>query len=228
MRPYIEEDMFAPLLSASQPPVASQADDPLDDVFGLESDAPPDDGGPSASEPSDVARLRREHVTAGYRDGLIEAKSKSIQAGFDEGFSLGATIGMRAGELVGLLEGIARAISTTGGSSTMPSPSDAEQRLAEATRELSTRSVFAAEYWAPDGTWIYELQPATGDEDAVFSDVAGSHPLIRKWTDIVEAELRRYGLDRSVLSSDAEPHEPGPEQTSTVDDSRPSLLVLEW
>ena len=55
---------------------------------------------------SDVPRLRSIHVTAGYRDGIADGKSQSVQAGFDEGYSLGAVIGLDVGWILGILEGL--------------------------------------------------------------------------------------------------------------------------
>ena len=79
---------------------------------------------PAPSHPSDIPRLRQEHVTAGYRDGVTAAKASSAQAGFDEGFGLGAAIGSRAGLLLGLLEGIVAAL--VGASPATTGPGSAE------------------------------------------------------------------------------------------------------
>ena len=189
-------------IMASMGPAATPAEhvvvsDPLDDVFGFEdplsgpglSDAPIRT--PTAQHhPSDFVRLQQQHVTAGYRDGVTAAKAESVQAGFDEGFSLGAAIGVKAGELIGLLEGVVRAL---------PGSLELSALLADAKKELDIRSVFAPEYWAADGTWTYDVQAAEGDE-VVFSDVAAAHPLIRKWAEIVDAEMRKWSIDRAVLS----------------------------
>ncbi|GLB04163.1 essential protein Yae1, N terminal [Aspergillus tubingensis] len=86
----------------------------LDDIFG--SSPPPtthhSHPHPSSSttttEPSDLPSLRRQHVTAGYRDGISASKTSHVQSGFDAGFPIGAQLGMRAGTILGILEGVLR------------------------------------------------------------------------------------------------------------------------
>lgn len=161
----------------------------LDDVFG--------DAAPSAhfaaepSLPSDMPRLEREHVTAGYRDGVTAAKGNSVQDGFDEGFSLGAEIGKRVGEILGLLEGIHEAAAAAGGD---------EELVKRAREELAADKVFGKEFWFEDGTWRFEV----AGEGIVFADVAGAHPLVRKWEGIVEGEVKRWRLDLDVLGESTE------------------------
>ncbi|RAK74030.1 Yae1 family protein [Aspergillus fijiensis CBS 313.89] len=91
----------------------------LDDIFGS---SPPHDAHnhnhhhnhhhtpAPATEPSDLPSLRRQHVTAGYRDGLAAAKSTQVQSGFDAGFPVGAQLGMRVGTILGILEGAIRGL----------------------------------------------------------------------------------------------------------------------
>ena len=69
--------------------------DTLDDIFGS-----------SPTSESDLPSLRRQHVTAGYRDGVTASKTAHVQRGFDAGFPIGAQLGMRAGTVLGILEGI--------------------------------------------------------------------------------------------------------------------------
>ncbi|KAF3764349.1 hypothetical protein M406DRAFT_233871, partial [Cryphonectria parasitica EP155] len=138
------------------------------------------------SHPSDIHRLQQEHATAGYRDGVTVSKAGSIQAGFDEGFGLGATIGLTVGRLLGMLEGIVGALATAA--------SVASGLLAEARAELNVRSVFSEVYWNADGTWKYDAA-GEGREDVVFSHVAGAHPLVRKWSAVVDEQMRVWGLE---------------------------------
>lgn len=179
--------------------------DPLDDVWGADS-APaspslhPAPASP-ALHPSDIPRLRQEHATAGYRDGVAAAKAGSAQAGFDEGFGLGAVLGARAGRALGVLEGLGLAV-----------PGDERLRgLVEAARrELGVGEVFAREFWDGEGVWRFEVLPRRGGggdgggdgEEIVFADVAGAHPLVRKWEGILEEEARRCGVDLEVLSGE--------------------------
>lgn len=86
--------------------------DSLDDIFGS---SPPRTApetattlNPQESELSDLPSLRRQHVTAGYRDGVTSSKNEHLQRGFDAGFPVGAQLGMRAGTVLGILEGIVR------------------------------------------------------------------------------------------------------------------------
>src|SRR5277367_5361674 len=65
----------------------------LDDIWGSASSSSTSEAFPSNAnrvrdEPSDIPRLRSEHSTSGYREGLSTAKNTTIQEGFDEGYSL--------------------------------------------------------------------------------------------------------------------------------------------
>ncbi|OOF90871.1 hypothetical protein ASPCADRAFT_211818 [Aspergillus carbonarius ITEM 5010] len=86
----------------------------LDDIFGSSPPDPshhtpnPNPNPTSHAEPSELPSLRRQHVTAGYRDGIEASKSTHVQSGFDAGFPVGAQLGMRAGTILGILEGVLR------------------------------------------------------------------------------------------------------------------------
>ncbi|PNP39304.1 hypothetical protein TGAMA5MH_08722 [Trichoderma gamsii] len=197
----------------------------LDDVFGSEPESFPASGDGNAAavvtsldrpgsprHPSDMRRLETEHATAGYREGISTAKEQTVQAGFDEGFSLGATIGLAAGQLLGMLEGIDDALkSRLGGQAGSQdgqgtaSATATSELLAEARQELSVVKIFSPDYWAPDGNWSYDVEShGDGDGDEIlFPDVAKAHPLIRKWTAIVDEQARLWKIDRSVLDGDA-------------------------
>ncbi|EED13720.1 essential protein Yae1, putative [Talaromyces stipitatus ATCC 10500] len=60
----------------------------------------------TTTEPSDLPSLRRQHVTAGYRDGIAFSKSEHVQPGFDAGYPVGAQFGLRVGTILGILEGL--------------------------------------------------------------------------------------------------------------------------
>ncbi|KAK2074049.1 hypothetical protein P8C59_008286 [Phyllachora maydis] len=151
---------------------ADDADTTLDDVWAAADDDPP--------PPSDIPRLRQEHATAGYRDGLAAAKAGSVQAGFDEGFGLGATLGLRAGRLLGLLEGLASAPAASstvgrepGGAGDTDEGRGLQALLPEARRELGARGMFAPAYFAPDGTCLFALVAGGGGRKERRSDGAG-------------------------------------------------------
>jgi hypothetical protein len=177
------------------------ANDALDDIFGSGPSSHTEhrhDDESATAHPSDIRRLQTEHTTAGYREGITVSKESSLQAGFDEGFSLGASVGMRAGQILGLLEGINEAVRGL---------NDADSsKLAELTKqaheELSTQGLFTPEYWSEDGNWKYEVTLAAGAEDVVFSDVADAHPLVRKWTKIVDEQVALWKIDRSILDDE--------------------------
>lgn len=88
----------------------SAADSSLDDIFGSSppqpEQRPPQAPAHSTVEPSELPSLRRQHVTAGYRDGISASKSDHVQHGFDAGFPVGAQLGMRAGTILGIIEGV--------------------------------------------------------------------------------------------------------------------------
>ena len=88
----------------------SAAESSLDDIFGSSPPQPEQHTtqAPSHStiEPSELPSLRRQHVTAGYRDGISASKSDHVQHGFDAGFPVGAQLGMRAGTILGIIEGV--------------------------------------------------------------------------------------------------------------------------
>ncbi|KAM0246080.1 hypothetical protein ACHAQJ_010360 [Trichoderma viride] len=203
----------------------------LDDVFGPESEpasSTPGEGAPQAiadantaavvtsldrpespRHPSDMRRLETEHTTAGYREGISVAKERTVQAGFDEGFSLGATIGLAAGRLLGTLEGIDDALknrlNSQAGSEDEEATATAaatSKLLTEAREDLSVLKIFSPDYWAPDGNWSYDVKPDGDDDEVLFPDVAKAHPLIRKWTAIVDEKVRLWRIDRSVLDGE--------------------------
>ncbi|CAJ2503886.1 Uu.00g112800.m01.CDS01 [Anthostomella pinea] len=170
------------------PAPAPAFQDPLHDVFGSD----PDPDLAAADISMDTRRLQTQHTTVGYREGITAGKSESIQAGFDSGFSLGANIGLKAGQLLGLLEGIPAALAE-GAHST-----HANRLLADARTELSTDKIFDEEYWAPDGSWRYAITGSDGSGQPTSEDVANEHPLILKWSRVVEQEMRTWSIDPSL------------------------------
>ncbi|KAJ5153158.1 Protein yae1 [Penicillium canariense] len=105
-------------------------DNSLDDIFGS---SPPETRevpvpmsaqreSAGRAEPSDLPSLRRQHVTAGYRDGVSTSKGEHVQRGFDAGFPVGAQLGMRAGTILGILEGLTRGLEDRSGSGVVKKP----------------------------------------------------------------------------------------------------------
>lgn len=180
--------------------------DALDDVFGSPPELQEQQGD---AHPSDMRRLQTEHETAGYREGITAAKESHMQEGFDEGFSLGATLGLRAGQLLGTLEAIADAVKGQADGAAAA----AQRLLDEARQDLSTGRVFDPEYWAPDGNWTYEVEPAGGDE-ILFRHVADAHPLMRKWSGVVGEQVELWKIDQAILDE-----ETGPRLNATVEEA---------
>ncbi|CAG8898824.1 unnamed protein product [Penicillium egyptiacum] len=104
-------------------------DNSLDDIFGssppqentLNAPLPPTTI-PQSTEPSDLPSLRRQHVTAGYRDGTSASKGAHVQEGFDGGFPVGAQLGMRAGTVLGIMEGLLRGFEQRSGPGVVKKP----------------------------------------------------------------------------------------------------------
>ena len=155
----------------------------LSDIF---SDSPPTS--PTTTDPSDIPRLRGTHSTAGYRAGISTSKEQTLQAGFDEGYSLGAFFGLRVGYLLGALEGLYVAHSQE---------SEGRTRLAQLVKEagehLTLEKIFGREWWGEDGIWKYEVQRK--EEEVTFPEVVSAHPLVRKWVEKVEQEMKIAGIN---------------------------------
>lgn len=121
----------SPATTMSQDYPAVDNDNSLDDIFGS---SPPHESTlttplPStvnpltqSTEPSDLPSLRRQHVTAGYRDGTSASKGAHVQEGFDGGFPVGAQLGMRAGTVLGIMEGLLRGFEERSGPGVVRKP----------------------------------------------------------------------------------------------------------
>lgn len=221
-----EESLFAH--GGNEPALQTPAvPDPLDDVFGSDGVRDREDGAvPESTHPSDMSRLQTEHSTSGYREGVAVAKEASIQAGFDEGFSIGATIGLEAGQLLGIVEGIYDAIKGQDNEQS----STIESLLEDARKDLSTNTIFSPEFWAPDGTWTYQVPSQDDETEILFADVAKAHPVIRKWAAIVETQLEQWTIQQAILEDDNSPRVDLMSEEPTVSTSvqRTANKGLEW
>lgn len=202
--------------------------DTLDDVFDSTDDVHPSREVRTITQdhPSDIARLRSEHTTAGYREGVATAKANSVQAGFDEGFSLGATIGLEAGQILGFLEGITEGLANALDLHKVHLA--AQELLKQARDDLSPPKIFSPEYWADDANWKFDVR-AQDEKEVVFSDVAKAHPLIRKWLDIIDFQMEEWKIDPLILDNadivrvDHETSEAAPTTTQPA-----AQKVLDW
>ncbi|KAH7037375.1 uncharacterized protein B0I36DRAFT_65155 [Microdochium trichocladiopsis] len=195
--------------------------DPMDNIFGSDPGSPGATAGDAATTTTspderdgltaDLRRLRAQHNKEGYREGIMVGKAGSIQAGFDEGYSVGANVGLKAGQLLGLLEGIVAALGS--------SPSMLEQQRSDSANSAikmhesaklelgSTEFLFSETYWQADGQWKYDVpvSSSTAEKDGESpeptpEDVANAHPIIAKWTAVVDDAVGRWSLDLELPS----------------------------
>ncbi|KAJ5357781.1 hypothetical protein N7541_004939 [Penicillium brevicompactum] len=184
----------------------------LDDIFG--SSPPrserelnaPTRAATEASEPSDLPSLRRQHVTAGYRDGTSSSKGLHVQDGFDAGFPVGAQMGMRAGTVLGIMEGLLRGFEERSGpgvvkkpvrgtaaatSSTGTETNDEEIAELRRVKKEQIRSLYQAALKELDVQAVFsggerdgatEVVPAgQGEETAETQLAMKGDPVIAKW-----------------------------------------------
>ncbi|KAJ9623903.1 Essential protein Yae1, N terminal [Taxawa tesnikishii (nom. ined.)] len=167
--------------------------DPLDDIFGSAPASPTTSAATTASRSEyrtlGYPRLRRTHVTNGYRDGVAESKARFVQDGFDEGYGLGAVLGLRAGWCLGVLEGCVAGVEAA---------EEGKAREGGGGEELGLRGLFGETYFGEDGVWKFEVEgkEAEGREGEVtFREVARCHPLLVKWMEVVRKWAEGLGVD---------------------------------
>jgi len=116
-------------------------------------------------------------------------------------------IGLRIGNILGILEGLERAIKAL----LVQNANSREVRLEKenitklvrkAREELKTESVFAKEFWGPDGVWKYPVKGDVVEGEILFGDVADAHPLLQKWKSMTEEEATRWSLDLKVMEKE--------------------------
>ena len=192
--------------------------DPFDDVFGSAPPSPTlngrdhDNGSRddlsgatlstrSSDHPSDISRLRRLHVTNGYREGIAASKEAHIQAGFDEGYSLGAEVALKAGRLLGAFEGLCRALPRDVTDGIVATTRQMVQGLTqEAENALSVGQLLGPQYFGEDGVWQFEV---LGEEaEATLAQIAEAHPLIKKWTENLRALCAKLKVTMDSISKD--------------------------
>lgn len=177
-------------------PLQTVMNDILDDVWGAdESESREDEHVQMQMQmhPSDMRRLESEHSTAGYREGIAQGKAATMQEGFDQGYSAGAAIGLQAGLLLGLLEGIYEAVKGRDDDVS----ARVERLLSDARSHLCVDAIFSPEHWSETGERTYAVDI---DVDVEGGETpATSHPLIQKWSRIVDEEAERWAIDRAIL-----------------------------
>ncbi|KAL5361268.1 hypothetical protein BJX96DRAFT_82848 [Aspergillus floccosus] len=166
----------------------------LDDIFGSSPPheqshpvAPPQN--PSSSnpaEPSELPSLRRQHVTAGYRDGISASKGEHVQAGFDAGFPVGAQLGMRAGTVLGILEGVLRGYESRA-SSVVKKPARTTATAGETAKSEKEADTEARTAKRAEILKLYQQALKDLDVQAVFAGLQGAEG------EKPEAQLERKG-----------------------------------
>ncbi|KAL4800579.1 hypothetical protein BDV19DRAFT_375787 [Aspergillus venezuelensis] len=171
----------------------SAPDSSLDDIFGSSPPHSQSQTLPTQSntsiEPSDLPLLRRQHVTAGYRDGISASKADHVQHGFDAGFPVGAQLGMRAGTIIGIIEGILRGYESSPSAAGVRkplkpnSPSTNANKEADEAKRAKRDEVLA----------IYRKAIKELNVQAVFADVNGGELQDKTKDEKPESQLAKKG-----------------------------------
>lgn len=165
-------------------------------------------------------------IQSGFDEGFGLGATIGLRVGrllgLLEGIAAAATTPSSSSTTTTISEG-----ETDEASSSSSSAKDPLSLLSDAHAELAAKSIFSETFWNADGTWKYavdespsspspptnhaadadaDADAATGggdDGDAaaaelLFSHVADAHPLVQKWTALVEGEMRRWGLREQV------------------------------
>ncbi|KAJ5288636.1 Essential protein Yae1 N-terminal [Penicillium angulare] len=198
-------------------------DNSLDDIFG--SSPPPEsrehiqaDNTTSANatstsvEPSDLPSLRRQHVTAGYRDGVSVSKGERVQDGFDAAFPVGAQLGMRAGTVLGILEGLTRGLEERS-ASVVKKPTARGTTSSSATENGQAESVETRRERREKVLRVYEDSVKALDLQALFTGFEAA-----------PASGSRVDTDSGEIQQNIEAGEKPEEQLRKKGD----LVISEW
>ncbi|KAL4941661.1 hypothetical protein BDV06DRAFT_194096 [Aspergillus oleicola] len=173
----------------------SAPDSSLDDIFGSSPPPPHSQTLQSQSnttvEPSELPLLRRQHVTAGYRDGISASKADHVQHGFDAGFPVGAQLGMRAGTIIGIIEGVLRGYESSPSAAGVRKP---VKPNSTATANASTDEADEAKRAKRDEIFaIYRQAVKELNVQAVFADVNGGELQEKTKEEKPETQLAKKG-----------------------------------
>ncbi|OQE24108.1 hypothetical protein PENFLA_c010G03242 [Penicillium flavigenum] len=176
-------------------------DNSLDDIFGssppqntLNAPLPPTTATSQSTEPSDLPSLRRQHVTAGYRDGTSASKGAHVQEGFDGGFPVGAQLGMRAGTVLGIMEGLLRGFEERSGPGVVKKPVRGQSAASTGT-DGNTEIAELRRQKREQLRVLYEAALKELDVQAVFAE-AGGAPEIAPRAEDGEEERAEVQLGR--------------------------------
>lgn len=186
-------------LAAGHAPPTPPHEDPLDDIYGSAPASPALSGaGPlSLDHPrgrayeilSDLPSRQRALDTEAYREGLANSKGQYVQEGFDEGYSLGANLGMRVGYILGVMKGFVAAWKNNNHDLYQ----DTQKKFEAAQAELAIQELLGQQWVDEDGIWNWDVQGV--EEEPTFREVAEQHPIVHKWTTIIEDLARRWSVD---------------------------------
>ena len=178
-------------------------DNSLDDIFGSspprsdrELHAPQAATETSGAEPSDLPSLRRQHVTAGYRDGVSTSKGLHVQDGFDAGFPVGAQMGMRAGTILGIMEGLLRGFEERSGPGVVKKPAVRAGSSAPSTEGNTTEVAELRRQKREQVRSLYQAALKELDVQAVFSGGQGATEVVPAGQGVeekAETQLARKG-----------------------------------
>jgi hypothetical protein len=187
-------------------PRASNTSIDHSDIFSTSRTPSPDLTGslsprPPTQEPSEIPRLRAQHNTSGYRDGIASSKSLHTQEGFDEGYSLGAVVGRKVGYILGVLGGIAVALRNKDEEHSM------ERLEKEAREELTVEEILGKRWWnweaaGDEDVWRFEVGDTSTSavtaeihEEISWQQIVDAHPLIKKWSRCAEELVEEWTID---------------------------------
>ncbi|KKK14959.1 hypothetical protein ARAM_002607 [Aspergillus rambellii] len=201
-------------MSSQEHPADSNS---LDDIFGSSPPHADHDNGMTGSstetradrtpEPSELPSLRRQHVTAGYRDGISTSKGEHVQRGFDAGFPIGAQLGMRAGTVLGILEGVLRGYESRAGSGVVKKQraggsSMQEETPAELERRRVTREAILTVYREAGKELKNEEEEEEEEEKPETQLARKGEAVVSKWEERVRVGHWEENMDLLEMKSE--------------------------
>jgi hypothetical protein len=142
---------------------------------------------------SDLPSRQRALDADAYREGLASAKGQYVQEGFDEGYALGADLGLRVGYVLGVLRGFVGAWK----GQDPKAYAEVSKLYADAQKELAIEQLLGQTWVDEEGIWKWEVKGADGD--ATFREVAAQHPVVKRWDELVDGLVRRWGVDLKAV-----------------------------
>ncbi|KAF2823257.1 hypothetical protein CC86DRAFT_65204 [Ophiobolus disseminans] len=192
-------------LAAGHAPPTPPHDDPLDDIYGSAPASPTfHDASLSNLDTqrerpheilSDLPSRRRALDTDAYREGLANSKGQYVQEGFDEGYSLGANLGMRIGYIFGVLQGLVAAWKGQNADLYY----ETKEAYTIAQKELAIQELLGQQWVNEEGIWKWEVHGE--EDDPTFREVAEQHPIVHKWTVVVEDMAGKWGVDTKAVEN---------------------------